>query len=167
MKKIGNAYLLMFIFIFLSFNLEAQKMRIKSSTISFFSAGLLEDIAAVNTASQAILNLVDGAFVLRIPITSFEFPNQLMQEHFNENYLESEKFPVATFKGKLDGAIERIPASNDLFKRGAEKLLSAEYQEIFHSIVAKLLWDMNRARLDLDTAIGFLCTRVDKSDTDD
>ena len=55
----------------------------------------------MNTASQAILNLVDGAFVLRIPITSFEFPNQLMQEHFNENYVESDTYPKTTFKGKI------------------------------------------------------------------
>jgi len=93
MKTTGCLYLLIILFTFASYSLEAQKMRISSSTISFFSDGLLEDIAAVNTASQAILNLADGAFVLRIPITSFEFPNQLMQEHFNENYLESEKFP--------------------------------------------------------------------------
>ena len=106
MKKIGSLYLLIILFTFANYSLEAQKIGIKSSTISFFSDGLLEDIAAVNTASQAILNLVDGAFVLRIPITSFEFPNQLMQEHFNENYLESEKFPTATFKGKLDRTFE-------------------------------------------------------------
>ena len=129
MKKIGNAYLLMFIFIFLSFNLEAQKMRIKSSTISFFSAGLLEDIAAVNTASQAILNLVDGAFVLRIPITSFEFPNQLMQEHFNENYLESEKFPIATFKGKLDRTFEMGKIVNTTFEAQGELMIHGITQE--------------------------------------
>ena len=102
MKKIGSLYLLIILFTFANYSLEAQKIGIKSSTISFFSDGLLEDIAAVNTASQAILNLVDGAFVLRIPITSFEFPNQLMQEHFNENYVESDDYPKCTFQGKFD-----------------------------------------------------------------
>ena len=102
MKTTGCLYLLIILFTFNSYSLEAQKMHIKSSNISFFSDGLLEDIAAVNTASQAILNLVDGTFVLRIPITSFEFPNQLMQEHFNENYMESTKYPKATFSGMIE-----------------------------------------------------------------
>jgi polyisoprenoid-binding protein YceI len=39
-------------------------------------------------------------------ITNFVFPNKLMQEHFNENYLESEKFPSATFKGKIKESVD-------------------------------------------------------------
>ena len=64
MKRIDNSFLLIIIFSLFNFSLEAQKMSVKSSSISFFSDGLLEDITAVNTASQAILNLVDGAFLL-------------------------------------------------------------------------------------------------------
>ena len=45
--------------------------------------------------------------------------------------------------------------------------LSGEKRDGFHSIVMKLLWIIKRARPDLETAIGFLCTRVDKSDEDD
>ena len=129
MKKIGCLYLLIILFTFANYSLEAQKIGIKSSTISFFSDGLLEDIAAVNTASQAILNLVDGAFVLRIPITSFEFPNQLMQEHFNENYLESEKFPTATFKGKLDRTFEMGKIANTTFEAQGELMIHGITQE--------------------------------------
>ena len=129
MKRIENSFLLAIIFILFNFGLEAQKMSIKSSNISFFSDGLLEDIAAVNTASQAILNLVDGAFVLRIPITSFEFPNQLMQEHFNENYLESDKFPVATFKGKLNRTFEMGKITNTSFEAQGELMIHGIVQE--------------------------------------
>ena len=129
MKRIDNPLLLIIIFSFFNFSLEAQKMTIKSSTISFFSDGLLEDITAVNTASQAILNLVDGAFVLRIPITSFEFPNQLMQEHFNENYLESDKFPVATFKGKLNRTFEMGRITNTTFEAHGELMIHGIAQE--------------------------------------
>ena len=45
--------------------------------------------------------------------------------------------------------------------------LGSDKQDAFHSIVAKLLWIMKRARPDLETAIAFLCTRVSKSDEDD
>ena len=129
MKRIDNSLLLIIIFSLFNFSLEAQKMTIKSSSISFFSDGLLEDITAVNTASQAILNLVDGAFVLRIPITSFEFPNQLMQEHFNENYLESDKFPVATFKGKLSRTFEMGRITNTTFEAQGELMIHGIAQE--------------------------------------
>tara|TARA_B100000941_G_C28109909_1_gene352725 strand:- start:8 stop:565 length:558 start_codon:yes stop_codon:yes gene_type:complete len=129
MKRIDNSLLLTIIFSLFNFSLEAQKMTIKSSSISFFSDGLLEDITAVNTASQAILNLVDGAFVLRIPITSFEFPNQLMQEHFNENYLESDKFPVATFKGKLNRTFEMGRIINTTFEAQGELMIHGIAQE--------------------------------------
>ena len=129
MKRIENSFLLAIIFTLFNFGLEAQKMSIKSSNISFFSDGLLEDIAAVNTASQAILNLLDGAFVLRIPIASFEFPNQLMQEHFNENYLESDKFPVATFKGKLSRTFEMGKITNTSFEAQGELMIHGIVQE--------------------------------------
>ena len=129
MKRIDNSLLLTIIFSLFNFSLEAQKMTIKSSSISFFSDGLLEDITAVNTASQAILNLVDGAFVFRIPITSFEFPNQLMQEHFNENYLESDKFPVATFKGKLNRTFEMGRIINTTFEAQGELMIHGIAQE--------------------------------------
>ena len=129
MNKIVNSLLLIMIFTLFNFSLEAQKMSIKTSNISFFSDGLLEDITAVNTASQAILNLMDGAFVLRIPITSFEFPNQLMQEHFNENYLESDKFPTATFKGKLNRTFEMGNIVNTTFKAQGELMIHGIAQE--------------------------------------
>ena len=109
--------------------MKLRKCALRALPLVFFSAGLLEDIAAVNTASQAILNLEDGAFVLRIPITSFEFPNQLMQEHFNENYLESEKFPIATFKGKLDRTFEMGKIANTTFEAQGELMIHGITQE--------------------------------------
>ena len=129
MNKIVNSLMLIIIFTLFNFSLEAQKMSIKTSNISFFSDGLLEDITAVNTASQAILNLVDGAFVLRIPITSFEFPNQLMQEHFNENYLESDKFPTAMFKGELNRTFEMGNIVNTAFEAQGELIIHGIAQE--------------------------------------
>ena len=129
MKAIVNSYLLTIMSILVSLNLSAQKMIIKSSKISFFSDGILEDISAVSTESQAILNLLDGAFVLRIPINSFNFPNQLMQEHFNENYLESEKFPMATFKGKLNRTFRMGKIANTTFQASGELMIHGITQE--------------------------------------
>lgn len=74
--------------------------------VSFFSDTPLENIQAVNKKTGSIINATSGELAVQMRITDFVFPNKLMQEHFNENYLESEKYPTATFKGKIKEQID-------------------------------------------------------------
>ncbi|MEK6781455.1 MAG: YceI family protein [Bacteroidota bacterium] len=99
MKKI----ILVFILVGLSLFSQAQKYTAESSAVSFFSDGAIEDIAAKNSKSVSILNVTTGDVVFSIPIKDFEFEKSLMKEHFNEKYMETEKFPKATFQGKITG----------------------------------------------------------------
>jgi len=69
----------------------------------FFSDALLEDIEAKTNKVTSAYNLATGEVAVLIPIKSFSFDKTLMQEHFNENYLESDKYQDATFKGKVAG----------------------------------------------------------------
>ena len=69
--------------------------------VSFYSDTPLETIEAVNKKTGALINLSTRELAVQMRITDFVFPNKLMQEHFNENYLESEKYPTAVFKGKI------------------------------------------------------------------
>lgn len=62
-----------------------------------------EEVAAKNNAVTAILNTENGEFAALALVKGFRFKNALMEEHFNENYAESDKHPKATFKGKIDG----------------------------------------------------------------
>ena len=78
----------------------------KKSEFSFYSQAPLEDIEAKNINATSILNTANNEMVVRVPITRFVFRNKLMQQHFNENYLESEKYPHATFKGKINETID-------------------------------------------------------------
>jgi polyisoprenoid-binding protein YceI len=80
---------------------HGQRYVSDSSNVDFFSSAPLEDIAAENTASNSVLDLETGEFVFRVPIKDFQFDKSLMQEHFNENYLESDRFPYAFFKGEI------------------------------------------------------------------
>lgn len=80
---------------------DAQRYRTTSSSIEFFSDAPLEDIKAVNTKATSIIDVTTRAMVIAIPIKSFVFKKKLMQEHFNENYLESDTYPKAVFKGKI------------------------------------------------------------------
>ena len=73
----------------------------RSGTISFFSATPLEDIEATNQLVAAAVDVQSGQLAFTVPMPEFQFRKKLMQEHFNENYLESEKYPKSTFKGRL------------------------------------------------------------------
>lgn len=77
-----------------------------SGNTSFASKTPLEDIDAENKKTQAILNTATGEVAIRMNMKDFSFENKLMQEHFNENYMESGKYPVATFSGKINKSID-------------------------------------------------------------
>ena len=74
----------------------------RQGNITFFSSAPLEDIEAKNNKVISLLNVRNNEIAVRVPIKQFQFRNRLMQEHFNENYMESERFPYATFKGKIN-----------------------------------------------------------------
>jgi polyisoprenoid-binding protein YceI len=76
------------------------------SKVSFFSTAPLEDISAVNAAATSGINPATNEITVSIPIKDFDFPDELMEEHFNDDYLESAKFPAATFKGKINNAVD-------------------------------------------------------------
>src|SRR5690606_2114368 len=82
---------------------RAQIYQSYKSETSFFSKAPLEDIEAHNDGGASVLNAGTHEIVFVVPIRGFQFRKSLMQEHFNENYMESETYPTATFKGKLQG----------------------------------------------------------------
>jgi hypothetical protein len=80
-----------------------QRYVAEKSLISFFSDGAIEDISAVNEKVTSIFDVVNGEVAYLLSIKDFQFPNKLMQVHFNEKYLESEKYPKSSFQGKIVG----------------------------------------------------------------
>lgn len=98
MKKI----LIAFAFLLVSKNGFAQKMITRSGEVKFeASMPSFEEVAATNKTASCILDKATGDFVALTLIKSFKFKAPLMEEHFNENYMESTQFPKATFKGKI------------------------------------------------------------------
>src|SRR5690606_10445554 len=75
----------------------------RSVRLRFFSSAPLEDIEATSTQGVSAINTTSRAIYFKVPVNTFQFRKKLMQEHFNENYLESDKFPYAEFKGKILG----------------------------------------------------------------
>ena len=78
---------------------RAQVFISSSSKISFSAETSMENIEAKNVKSSSMLNTKANQLVFQIPIRAFKFEKNLMEEHFNENYLESEKYPKASFNG--------------------------------------------------------------------
>lgn len=74
----------------------------QSGKISFFSEAPLENIEAYTESYAAVINPATRKFAFSVQISSFQFEKSLMQEHFNENYMESEKYPKGTFTGQIN-----------------------------------------------------------------
>ncbi|MFM2400797.1 MAG: hypothetical protein RI950_313 [Bacteroidota bacterium] len=90
----------------IGFQSKAQLFMTTNGEVSIFSKTPMENIDAVNKSVSSIINTATNEVAVQMRITNFVFPNKLMQEHFNENYLESEKFPSATFKGKIKETVD-------------------------------------------------------------
>lgn len=88
-------------FILINHAATAQKVYTKNGNISFFSKAPLENISADNNQVMSVLNQQTGDLQFSVIIKSFKFKKALMEEHFNENYLESNTYPKAGFKGNV------------------------------------------------------------------
>ncbi|HRF41711.1 MAG TPA: YceI family protein [Saprospiraceae bacterium] len=82
-------------------SLSAQKYFTREGKVSFFSSTPMENIEAHNEQGTAVLDLSNGNIEFAVLIKAFRFEKALMQEHFNENYMESTKYPKANFKGQV------------------------------------------------------------------
>jgi hypothetical protein len=99
---------------------NAQKYMTKNGTIKFFSDTPMEKIQGVNRQVNSALDFSTGNFVYKVLIQGFEFEKALMQEHFNENYMESVKFQNSPFNGKITNIKDVNLAKDGVYKVVAE-----------------------------------------------
>ncbi len=117
------------------FSLQAQhKYFTRNGHISFFSKTPVENITADNKQVASILDATSGELVFSVLMKSFQFPKALMQEHFNESYIESDKYPKSTFKGKIQNiqaidftkeGVYAVDVTGDLTIHGVTKPVKA------------------------------------------
>lgn len=97
------------LFLMLTKNFFSQEIYKSSQTeISFFSEAPMENIDAVNKDGKALLNTKTNELVFVVTIIGFKFKKPLMEEHFNENYMESDKYKTAHFKGQVIGDVDYL-----------------------------------------------------------
>lgn len=77
----------------------------RTAFVGFYSKTSVEDITAENHQAYAVIDAAKKNIAFAVLLKGFIFPKELMQEHFNENYMESDKYPKATFTGSYTGAV--------------------------------------------------------------
>jgi polyisoprenoid-binding protein YceI len=136
------------------------KFLTNNGQITFFSHTAIEDITADNHAVASVIDSETGDVVIIVKMTEFQFKKKLMQEHFNENYVESEKFPKANFKGtvvnnsEVDYATKgtyKVMVKGDMTIHGKTNELSAEgtIEVISKGIIARTKFMLNPADYDI------------------
>ncbi|UOQ69484.1 YceI family protein [Hymenobacter volaticus] len=109
---------------------HAQKYLTRDGVVTFFSTSILEDIEARTEQVAALVDLNSNQVAFTIPIKSFQFKRTLMQEHFNENYMESGRFPKSSFSGRIldlnmealqKGGSQRVTVEGDITIHGVTK----------------------------------------------
>ena len=90
-----------------TFSISAQDLyAVTESEIQFYSDSPLEKIEAINKKTKSFFKTSTKTLMFVIPVISFKFEKPLMEEHFNENYLETEKFPTAKFSGTINEELD-------------------------------------------------------------
>jgi hypothetical protein len=117
-------------FLFVSIHLYSQqRFFAEKAVVSFFSDAVVEDISATNEKVTSIFDVLNGDVAYLMSIKDFQFPNKLMQVHFNEKYMESEKYPKSSFQGKITGfsmtatGIQQVKATGKLTIHGVTKTI--------------------------------------------
>ncbi len=128
-----NTYMIMknIFFLILIFSAQlatGQKYFSKTGKITFYSDAPLEKIEAQNTSASTAIDVASGSMEWAVLIRGFKFQKALMQVHFNESYMESQTYPKAKFKGKIDN-IKSID-----FKKDGKYDVTASGQLEIHGI---------------------------------
>ncbi len=80
---------------------NAQKFFTKNGKVFFEANSPLEKIEATTNKATGVIDMASGKLEMKLLVKSFHFEKALMEEHFNENYMESDKFPQAVFAGEI------------------------------------------------------------------
>ncbi len=85
----------------ITLQVTAQKLYTKNASISFINKTNVQNINALNKAGTIVIDGASGAIAMSLLIKSFTFSKALMQQHFNDNYMESNTYPKSEFKGTI------------------------------------------------------------------
>ena len=136
--------------------LGQERLRTSEGMISFDASSPLEDIVAVNEKVNAIIDIQSGEIAVVLLIKDFKFRKKLMQEHFNENYMESERYPKAIFSGTISGwSLDNLHNEGKDFRLSGELTMHGVTRPLEDSIQLK------RKGKDIICSIDFIVRTED------
>ena len=135
-------------------NFAQTKLVTKTGKITFeASVPAFEEVKAKNESVTCILNSANGEIASLALLKGFRFKVALMEEHFNENYVESDKYPKATFKGKIDNFdSSKLTASGKDYTIKGKLELHGKTKDI--TIIAKIKKTDNGVEIDSNFTIN-------------
>lgn len=133
----------------------------RKGTASFFSEAPLENIEATNTEVVGAMDLDKGTLAVSMLMKGFHFDNSLMEEHFNENYVESDQFPKANFQGKINNFSNLDFSKNGTFEAEVEGTIeihgvkqplktTVKFDNSAKGLVANTIFELKVADFDIE-----------------
>lgn len=143
-----------------AFTSNAQKYLTREGFIKFHGSTPLENIDATTQQASSVIDASSNDIVFQVLLNSFTFEKALMQEHFNENYVESEKYPKVIFKGKITGDVNfkekgtyEVKITGVMTLHGVDKNISVPATIIVEKEGVKLSSEFKMAPADYDIDI--------------
>jgi len=156
-----------------------QKYVTEATLVSFYSHATIEDITATNKKAVGIFNSSTADIAFSVPIQEFQFAKSLMQEHFNEKYMESDKYPKSTFQGKvgdfnatatgvqnvrasgkltIHGVTNNIDVPGTIEKEGEKFLMKSKFKvklQDYKIAIPQLLWQNIAEEVEVTLEFAF------------
>ena len=137
--------------------LLAQKYMSRTAEVYFLSdKDAVEIVEATNTQVGAVIDLENGAIAFQIQMRAFHFDISLMEEHFNENYVESELYPKATFRGSFVDLPKDLSTSKTLTVVGV-----MEFHGVKKDMEIEVLLSLTESLLKGEAKFNLLCSDFD------
>ena len=162
---------IIYLLVFVCISVTAQDKYLTKTGIIEFEASVpsFEEVKAKSNSVTAIINTENGEFAALVLIKSFRFKNALMEEHFNENYAESDFYSKSKLKGKIaDFSIDKLSESStklyfngELEFHGKTKILDdiefdISMQNNVITISGEFLANASTLRIPVDSNVSYL-----------
>jgi hypothetical protein len=132
-------------------NCFGQRYYSKDAKVSFYSKAPLENIEAHNYKGACIIEQQTGKVSFSVLMKGFEFAKGLMQDHFNENYVESDKYPKATFTGVIN---EKLPLATEDGRHVWKVAGTMTLHGVTKPLQAEIKVSINKGVIMVETAFG-------------
>lgn len=143
----NKIFLILLTFLFVNQIFSQEKYLAKDGYVSFFSHSLVEDIKADNNQVLSVIDIETGEIAVQLLMRSFLFKKALMQQHFNESYVESHKYPKAIFRGYIQNFKNIIDNNSETEIKG---VLTVHGKDKEISVITKIEKDVDKINISGD-----------------